>query len=157
MTLNFQILKSDMWHALWNTDWSSNYSNITFILWCLRNGSCSRYFFVLQYQHWWRMLVTPVSDSHQHVKIVSHVYQFWIVGTLMKNRIMKFYAELEEYTIGIYSEKIRDYVRSRYPTLAGMNTRWKRSKSYPGIPRPRGPTLRSLRPWSYWETFVHHR
>ena len=43
------------------------------------------------------------------------------IGTLMKNRIMKFYTELEEYTIGIYSEKIRDYVRSRYPTLAGMN------------------------------------
>ena len=43
------------------------------------------------------------------------------LGTLMKNRIMSFYTELEEYTIGIYSEKIRDYVRSRYPTLAGMN------------------------------------
>jgi len=43
-------------------------------------------------------------------------------GTLMKNRIMGFYTELEEYTIGIYSEKIRDYVKSRYPTL------------YPNIP-----------------------
>ena len=54
----------------------------------------------------------------------------------MKNRIMNFYAELEEYTIGIYSEKIRDYVRSRYPTLAGMNTRLKLSKPYPGLPSP---------------------